>query len=161
MCDNKILSKLADIPLAKPGFDALGITAPVMVALNPEGKWEKKPPGNLDEDRLKAIIAHLVKSNAVSAAQSYCCQCCEDSQNGGGKSNYVPVIMMPIYPADQCPFDLECEAQKLKENETKSPKKTKGHEQPKDSEKEKAAKKPKKRTFVMQRLTDFDLLSQW
>lgn len=68
---------------------------------------------------------------------------------------------MPIYSADQCPFDLECEVQKLKESETKPVKKMKAKEQEKHSEKEKDKKKTKKRAFVLQRLTDFDLLSQW
>lgn len=81
--------------------------------------------------------------------------------SGGGKSNYVPVIMMPIYPADQCPFDIECEVQKIKEAESKPKKKTVKAEEGKESEKEKDKKKSKKRGFVMQRLTDFDLLSQW
>lgn len=83
-------------------------------------------------------------------------------QKSGGKSNYVPVIMMPIYPADQCPFDLECEVQKMKETEGKPTKKAKKVEKDsKDEEKEKEKKKTKKRGFVMQRFTDFDLMSQW
>lgn len=82
-------------------------------------------------------------------------------QTVGGNSNYVPVIMMPIYPADQCPFDMECEIQKIKETETKPAKGAKKFEKTMQSGKEKETVKPKKRGFVMQRLTDFDLLSQW
>lgn len=73
--------------------------------------------------------------------------------------------MMPIYPVDQCPFGLECEIQKKEETgeklDKKTIKKTSFKEQEKDSTKDKAMKKIKKRQFVMQRLTDFDLLSQW
>lgn len=68
--------------------------------------------------------------------------------------------MMPICPADQCPFDMECEVQKMKEAESKPSKKTAKAEH-KDTEKEKDKKKSKKRGFTLQRLTDFDLLSQW
>ncbi|CAH0716640.1 unnamed protein product, partial [Brenthis ino] len=66
-----------------------------------------------------------------------------------GNSNYVPVIMMPIYSADQCPFDLECEVQKFQESESKPVKKIKAKEQEKQSEKEKEKKKMKKRAFVL------------
>lgn len=69
--------------------------------------------------------------------------------------------MMPIYPADKCPFDMECEVQKIKEAESKPSKKKGKTEDIKEGEKEKDKKKLKKRGFVMQRLTDFDLLSQW
>lgn len=79
---------------------------------------------------------------------------------------YVPVVMMPIYPANQCPFDMECEVQKMKDAErldkTKPKKKTKMTAEAKEEDKEKdKIKKVKKRGFQMQRLTDFDLLSQW
>ncbi|KAL0852395.1 hypothetical protein ABMA28_000589 [Loxostege sticticalis] len=161
MTEKDLLAKLANIPMAKPGFDALGMSAPVLVQMNPDGKWENTKPGNLDEDRLKAVVQHLVNSKAVSAAQSYCCQCAKESQKEGGKSNYVPVIMMPIYPADKCPFDMECEVQKIKEAESKPSKKKGKTEDIKEGEKEKDKKKLKKKGFVMQRLTDFDLLSQW
>lgn len=68
---------------------------------------------------------------------------------------------MPIYPADNCPFDIECEVQKMEEDKSKPTKKPKVIEQDKALEKDKEKKKAKKRGFVMQRLTDFDLLSQW
>lgn len=67
-------------PLAKPGMDALGMTAPVLVQMNPEGKWQNCKPKNMDEERLKAVVQHLVNSDAVSAVQSYCCQCAAESQ---------------------------------------------------------------------------------
>lgn len=67
-------------PLAKPGFDALNMTAPVLVQMNPDGKWENTKPDGLDEERLKAVVAHLVKSKALSAAQSYCCQCAAENK---------------------------------------------------------------------------------
>lgn len=71
--------------------------------------------------------------------------------------------MMPIYPADQCPFDMDCEIQKMKEStQTKPTKKAAKTEQKSDSdEKDKEKSKKKKRGFTLQRLTDFDLLSQW
>lgn len=83
-------------------------------------------------------------------------------QNLGMKSNYVPVILMPIYPADQCPFDMEGEVKKMKAQEkpAKKAKRTEKAKEEEDSDKDKTPK-PKKRGFVMQRLTDFDLLSQW
>lgn len=70
---------------------------------------------------------------------------------------------MPIYSADQCPFDMNCEIQKMKDSEPKQVKKTKKATEHKDGDKDKedSKKKPKKRGFVLQRLTDFDLLSQW
>ncbi|XP_053624016.1 uncharacterized protein LOC128682955 isoform X1 [Plodia interpunctella] len=159
----QIYSDISNRPLAKPGFDALGMTAPVMVQMNPDGKWENAKPGNLDEERLRAVVQHLTNSQALSAAQSYCVQCAAENQKaGGGKpSNYVPVIMMPIYPADQCPFDMECEIEKMKDGDAKKTKKAKKAEQAGKEEKETEKKKTKKRGFVMQRLTDFDLLSQW
>ncbi|XP_034839531.1 uncharacterized protein [Maniola hyperantus] len=159
--NNIDLAKLAKVPIAKPGFDTLAMSAPVLVQMNTDGKWESSKPCNLDEKRLKAIVQHLVNSNAVSAAQSYCGQCASENQKGG-KSNYVPVIMMPIQPADQCPFDLECEVQKMKETEEKKPpKKISARAEEKDSSKGVTQKKIRKRQFVVQRLTDFDLLSQW
>ncbi|XP_037299662.1 uncharacterized protein LOC115455737 [Manduca sexta] len=161
MANKELIGKLANIPLAKPGFQALDMTAPVLVQMNPAGKWENVKPETLDEERLRAVVQHLVKSKAVSAAQSYCCQCAEENKKGDTKSNYVPVIMMPIYPADDCPFDMECEVKKIKEAEDKPTKKIVKETQAKGSEKEKDKKKLKKRGFVMQRLTDFDLLSQW
>ncbi|XP_022124493.1 uncharacterized protein LOC110999635 [Pieris rapae] len=161
MVDKDILSKVADIPLQRPGFDALEVSAPILVQMNPNGKWENTKPGNLDEERLKAIVQHLVKSKALSAAQSYCCQCASEGVKGNENSNYIPVIMMPIYSADDCPFDLDCEAKKIKEAETKPTKKEKVQSLEKDSDKDKDKKKSKKRGFVLQRLTDFDLLSQW
>lgn len=82
-------------------------------------------------------------------------------QKGANSSNYIPVIMMPIYSADECPFDLDCEVKKIKEAATKSTKKEKVQSLEKDFEKDKNKKKSKKRGFVLQRLTDFDLLSQW
>ncbi|KAM3969069.1 uncharacterized protein ACR2FA_003710 [Aphomia sociella] len=160
MAEKELLAKLAKVPLPRPGFDALGVSAPVLVQMNPDGKWENCKPDNLDEQRLRAVVQHLVNSKAVSAAQSYCCQCAVDSQKEGGKSNYVPIIMMPIYPADMCPYDMECEMQKMKV-ESKPGKKTTKTEKVKESEKDKEKKNIKKRGFIMQRLTDFDLLSQW
>lgn len=68
--------------------------------------------------------------------------------------------MMPIYPADQCPFDMECEINKMNEVEAKTMKKIKTDNKEKEGNIEKEKKK-KKRGFVMQRLTDFDLTSQW
>lgn len=69
---------------------------------------------------------------------------------------------MPIYPADECPFDMECEVQKIKEAEKKPSKKAaKATEAEASDDKDKDSKKKKKRGFTMQRLTDFDLLSQW
>ncbi|XP_063372996.1 uncharacterized protein LOC134661025 [Cydia amplana] len=158
MATKELLGKLADIPLAKPGFEALDMTAPVLVSLNPDGNWQKSKPDCLDEEQLKTVVAHLVKSKAVSAAQSYCSQCAAEKTDGGA-SNYVPVIMMPLYPADQCPFDMNCEIQKMKESEPK--KKTKAKAVAQAEKDDKDAKKKKKRGFVMQRLNDFDLLSQW
>ncbi|CAH2103417.1 unnamed protein product [Euphydryas editha] len=157
----KYSDKLPKVPLAKPGFDVLDMSAPVLVQMNPEGKWENCKPENMDEEKLKAVVQHLVNSKTLSAAQSYCYHCAAENQKENGKSNFVPVIMMPIYPAEQCPFDIECEIQKMKENEHKSAKKTVTKEQEKDIEKDKVIKKHKKRAFVLQRLTDFDLLSQW
>ncbi|XP_026748390.2 uncharacterized protein LOC113509274 [Galleria mellonella] len=161
MADKELLERLDKVPLPRPGFDALGMSAPVLVQMNPEGKWESCKPESLDEERLRAVVQHLVNSKAISAAQSYCCQCAVDNQKQEGKSNYVPIIMMPIYPANKCPFDMECEIQKIKETESKPSKKTKKMETVVESEKNKDKKKIKKRGFVMQRLTDFDLLSQW
>ncbi|OWR41305.1 hypothetical protein KGM_206121 [Danaus plexippus plexippus] len=137
MTDKDLISKLANVPMARPGFDALGMSAPVLVQMNPEGKWENCKPGSLDEERLKA--------------------------KESGKSNYVPVVMMPIYPADKCPFDLDCEIAKMKKSDEKKPttQKLNTIHDEKDSEKDKDKKKLKKRAFVLQRLTDFDLLSQW
>lgn len=82
---------------------------------------------------------------------------------GSGNSNYVPVIMMPIYPADQCPFDMDYEIEKMKQTTTKPKKQAKSDRkaQDLDSKEDKDKKKQKKRGFVMQRLTNFDLLSQW
>ncbi|KAJ0183643.1 hypothetical protein K1T71_000066 [Dendrolimus kikuchii] len=161
MAEQDLRNKLADIPLERPGFDALGISAPVLVQMNPEGKWENCKPENTDEKRLRAVVQHLMNSNTVSAAQSYCCQCAVQNQlHTEGNSNYVPVIMMPIFPADQCPFDMECEIQKMKQIESKQTKKVKATKQQLDENVEKDTKK-KTHGFVMQRLTDFDLLSQW
>lgn len=67
-------------PLAKPGFDTLSTSAPVLVQMNPDGKWENCKPDNMDEEKLKAVITHLVNSKTISAAQSYCCQCAAESQ---------------------------------------------------------------------------------
>ncbi|CAH2035981.1 unnamed protein product, partial [Iphiclides podalirius] len=136
--------------------------------INPEGKWEGSTPAgdDVENQKLKAVVQYLIDSEAVSAAQSYCCQCAADSQvfdidsvKGGDKFNYVPVIMMPICPADECPFDMECEVKKMKEATPK--KETKRAVQLEDTAKEKAKQKTKKHGFVLQRLTDFDLLSQW
>lgn len=66
--------------MAKPGFDSLSTSAPVLVQMNPEGKWENCKPDNMDEEKLKAVITHLVNSKTISAAQSYCCQCAAESQ---------------------------------------------------------------------------------
>ncbi|KAI8430559.1 hypothetical protein MSG28_000785 [Choristoneura fumiferana] len=146
MGEKDLLAKLANVPLAKPGFDALNMTAPVLVQMNPDGKWENTKPDGLDEERLKAVVAHLVKSKALSAAQSYCCQCAAENKLEAGQSNYVPVIMMPIYPADECPFDMECEVQKMKEAEKKPTKKAaKTTEAEASDDKDKESKKKKKR----------------
>ncbi|CAK1588051.1 unnamed protein product [Parnassius mnemosyne] len=161
MCDNNFSSKLADIPFAKPGFDSLTMSAPLLVQMNPEGRWENKKPESLDEERLQAVVQYLVASKALSAAESYCCQCAAESVKEGENPKYVPVIMMPICPADQCPFDMECELQKIKETETKPTKLARKALQSKETEKDHDKKKTKKRGFVLQRLTDFDLLSQW
>ncbi|XP_068618812.1 uncharacterized protein [Battus philenor] len=149
-------------PPTRPGFDTLSMSAPMLVQMNPQGKWENKPPASSDKenDQLKSVVKYLIDSQAVSAAQSYCCQCAEENHlKNGDKFNYVPVIMMPISPADECPFDMECEVQKMKEAPTK--KGTQKTAQVKETEKEKDKQKTKKRGFVLQRLTDFDLLSQW
>lgn len=70
--------------------------------------------------------------------------------------------MMPIYSADKCPFDLNCEIEKMKEAEAAKPsKKTTVKTSEKETDKDKEKKKIKKRGFVLQRLNDFDLLSQW
>ncbi|XP_004933188.3 uncharacterized protein LOC101738910 [Bombyx mori] len=161
MTDKNLIAKLASVPLEKPGFDALNMTAPFMVQMNPDGKWNSCKPENLDEERLKAVVQYLVKSKAVAAAHSYCTQCTSGNQKNDSKSNYVPVIMMPIYPADQCPFDMDCEIKKMKDSEIKTVKKAKKLKEVKDSEKNNESKKTKKHGFVLQRLTDFDLLSQW
>lgn len=79
------------------------------------------------------------------------------------RPQYVPVVMMPIFPSNQCPFDMESEVKKMSDADkpkTKPTKKAKAIESKDGKEKDRAAK-PKKRGFVMQRLTDFDLLSQW
>lgn len=71
---------------------------------------------------------------------------------------------MPIYPAEHCPFDMECEAESIKETKASAKaKKLKFVEKPQDveSKEDKSMKSKKKRGFVLQRLTDFDLLSQW
>ncbi|CAB3258938.1 unnamed protein product [Arctia plantaginis] len=169
MADKNLMEKLANVPLAQPGFDSLGLSAPVIVQLNPEGKWSNKKPDCLEEERLKAVVQHLVNSKALTAAQSYCCQCAQENKNTlpGGQSNknYVPVIMMPIFPSDECPFDMECELSKIKQSEAAAKTKTKAKktaDERKDSDdKDKDKSKVKKRGFVLQRLTDFDLLSQW
>ncbi|KAF9409082.1 hypothetical protein HW555_011444 [Spodoptera exigua] len=163
MADEQLLSKLADIPLAQPGFDAFNMSAPFIVQMNNEGKWENKKPDNLDEERLKAIVQHLVNSKAIGAAQSYCCQCAAENKLPKMQTQYVPVVVMPIYPSDQCVFDMEGEVQKMSHAEkqkTKPSKKTKTTELKEDKEKDRITK-PKKRSFGLQRLTDFDLLSQW
>lgn len=67
-------------PLAQPGFDSLGLSAPVIVQLNPEGKWSNAKPDCLEEERLRAVVQHLVNSKALSAAQSYCCQCAQENK---------------------------------------------------------------------------------
>lgn len=68
--------------------------------------------------------------------------------------------MMPINGISTCPFDdIECESQLKKEKDLKNAKK-KDDTEKQDSD-EKSEKKPKKRPFVLQRLTDFDLMSQW
>ncbi|XP_050684267.1 uncharacterized protein LOC126979096 [Leptidea sinapis] len=160
MTDKQLISKLANVPLQRPGFDALDMSAPVLVQMNSAGQWENRKPDCLDEERLRAVVQHLVKSRAVSAAQSYCGQCNSEKMNVGG-SNYIPVIMMPIYGADECPFDMDCEIKKNQDTEKKPTKKEKSpHDMAKESDKEKDKKKPAKRR-VMQRLTNFDLLSQW
>ncbi|KAJ2954206.1 hypothetical protein O0L34_g2446 [Tuta absoluta] len=162
MPDPDFTSKLANIPLARPGFDALGMAAPVLMKVNPTGQWQSNAPEDKDEKKLKQIVDYLIKTKRVSAGESYCCQCCAENQiNGGDKpNNYVPIIMMPIMPADQCPFDMDCEIQRMKEAETSKPKKNKNVEAV-SAEKDKAGSGQKKRGFVMQRLNDFDLLSQW
>lgn len=66
--------------MARPGFDALNMSAPVLVQMNSDGKWENQKPANLDEERLRAVVQHLVNSKAISAAQSYCCQCAAEGQ---------------------------------------------------------------------------------
>lgn len=70
---------------------------------------------------------------------------------------------MPIYPADQCPFDMNCEVNKIKAMEKDKPKVTTKSRDITSSgtDSEEGKKKQKKKGFVMQRLTDFDLLSQW
>ncbi|KAI5646983.1 hypothetical protein NE865_01238 [Phthorimaea operculella] len=164
MQDPNIIRKVANIPLARPGFDALGMAAPILVKVNPTGQWASNAPENQDEKKLQQIIDYLIKTKRVSADQSYCCQCNTENQiNGGHKpNNYVPIIMMPILPADQCPFDMECEIQKMQEAEAEKPKKYKYQEAVAGTaEKEKPGIGFKKRGFVMQRLNDFDLLSQW
>ncbi|XP_050360707.1 uncharacterized protein LOC126780346 isoform X1 [Nymphalis io] len=155
------MDKLAKVPLARPGFDAFDMSAPLLVQMNSAGKWENCKPDNMDEEKLKAVIQHLVNSKSISAAQSYCYQCAAENQKVSGKSNFVPVIMMPIYPADECPFDMKCEIEKMKETVKKPTKKAVTKEQEKHVEDNKDKKKIKKRNFVLQRLTDFDLLSQW
>ncbi|XP_047041060.1 uncharacterized protein LOC124645305 [Helicoverpa zea] len=141
------------------------MTAPLIVQMNSEGKWENTRPANMDEERLKQVIQHLVKSDAISAAQSYCCQCAAENQLPKTSPQYIPVVMMPIYSADKCPFDMDCEVEKIKEAEkskTKKPsKKNKSEVEAKEEKEKDKIKRTKKRGFVMQRLTDFDLLSQW
>lgn len=56
------------------------MSAPIIVQMNPQGKWENSKPECLDEERLRAVIQHLVKSKAISAAQSYCCQCAAENK---------------------------------------------------------------------------------
>ncbi|XP_013162011.1 PREDICTED: uncharacterized protein LOC106113698 [Papilio xuthus] len=162
MSEKNTKKKLADIPLTRPGFDTLAMSAPTLVQMNPQGKWENKTPDENDAEnkQLKAVIKYLIDSKAVSAAQSYCCQCAEQHQlQDGDKLSYVPVIMMPLTAAEDCPFDMDCEVQKMKETAPK--KETRQKTQVKEVEKEKEKQKTKKRGYVLQRLTDFDLLSQW
>lgn len=68
---------------------------------------------------------------------------------------------MPINGISSCPFDdIECEDQMKKEKEELKYRKKKNDTEKQEGD-EKLDKKPKKRPFVLQRLTDFDLMSQW
>lgn len=58
------------------------MSSPILIQMNPQGKWENTKPESVDEERLRAVVQHLITSQAVTAAQSYCCQCAEDSQVG-------------------------------------------------------------------------------
>lgn len=60
-----------------------------------------------------------------------------------------------------CPFDdIECEGQAKKDKEASKRTKHKDDTETHEDE-EKQDTKPKKRPFALQRLTDFDLMSQW
>lgn len=48
--------------------------------MNPEGKWERSVPENMEEEMLKTVVQQLISTQAVSAAQSYCTQCATDAQ---------------------------------------------------------------------------------
>lgn len=65
--------------------------------------------------------------------------------------------MMPLSSADECPFDTEHKLEKIKD--VGPERKFKNAVQVKETEKDK--QKVKKPGFILQRLTDFDLLSQW
>ncbi|CAH0578293.1 unnamed protein product [Chrysodeixis includens] len=166
MADEKLLAKVANVPIAKPGYDTLGMSAPIIVQMNNKGRWENTKPEYLDEEKLKGVVQHIANSKALSAAKSYCCQCAAENRQAGGKQQYIPIVMMPIYAADQCPFDMDCEVEKMKGSENKGKPQTKRNlanaaAAVKEEDKEKDKRKTKKRGYVLQRLTDFDLLSQW
>ncbi|KAG7313396.1 hypothetical protein JYU34_000515 [Plutella xylostella] len=169
MAEPKLLDKLADVPIHKPGFETLSMSAPTIVQLNPEGKWESSKLGSLQRTQLQALVQHLVNSNAINAAQSYCCQCLDENKAPVGLkgTKYVPVIMMPLYSADNCPFDVVPDMEEKTETEIKvinrdSIESTgKNNSVTKKDAKKKGSKSPKKRPFHVQRLTDFDLMSQW
>lgn len=56
------------------------MTAPLLTKINPEGKWESVKPNNMDEEKLRAVVQHLVDTDTVSAAQSYCTQCLAENK---------------------------------------------------------------------------------
>uniref|UniRef100_A0A2A4K1H4 Uncharacterized protein n=1 Tax=Heliothis virescens TaxID=7102 RepID=A0A2A4K1H4_HELVI len=142
---------MSQCPILRPGFDALNLSAPFIVQMNAEGKWENTRPANLDEERLKAVIQNLVNSNAISAAQSYCCQCAAENQFPKTQPQYIPVVMMPVYSADRCPFDMNCEVEKLREAEKgkvkKPSKKTKAEDDTKEEKDKDTIKRTKKRSI--------------
>lgn len=61
-------------------MDALGMSAPILIQMNQEGKWENHKPKDINENDLKAVVHQLVGSKALSAVQSYCCQCAAENQ---------------------------------------------------------------------------------
>ncbi|GBP93310.1 hypothetical protein EVAR_66543_1 [Eumeta japonica] len=145
-------------PTVTPGFDAFQLSAPLLGVINPEGQWYSCKPC-LEEDKLRSLV-EIIAASRGEKENSSCCKCLEESKgSSGGRSQYIPVIMMPIYSAESCPFDIECALKKAEESDKtrdRLPAAAMGADQAKA-----VKKKEEKVVFTLQRLTDFDLLSQW